>query len=301
MSPTHNAPMSGSLRAARTAVEIVWYLTWGLTVVATLASIVFAVAPGTRTALVTRGALTEQVTETLPFKVRYDASDSVLARAINRRAWRSASARRMRPMVTGSDAGPVPRLMGHNDVVLAREMTAGLLGGAILSALLTGGLLLWTLHQLRMLVRTVSRGAPFDPANPARIRRIGWIVLAYGPLSGLLVSRRERRLAHRRLGGGQASVSGRIGGCQPGPESRHGRCRADHPRHCRGVRSRGASPAGAGPHRLRISSVLIPARRRVQHGTGRTIDDQSAAVRQRRLAPEVVHECGFRLSAPEGA
>lgn len=168
MSHTQKASMSGSLRAARTAVEIVWYLTWGLTVVATLASVVFALAPGTRTALVTRGVLTEQVTETLPFKVRYDASDSV------------------RSPAPGSEAAPVPRLMGHNDVVLAPEMTTGLLGGAILSALLTGGLLLWTLHQLRMLVRTVSRGAPFDPANPARIRRIGWIVLAYGPLSGLL-------------------------------------------------------------------------------------------------------------------
>ena len=160
MSHTQKAPMSGSLRAARTAVEIVWYLTWGLTIVAALGSVVFALAPGTRTVLVTRGVLTEQVTETLPYVVRYGAP--------------------------GRDVGPVSRLMGHNDVVMAREMTTGLLGGAILSALLTGGLLLWTLHQLRMLVRTVGRGAPFDPDNPARIRRIGWIVLAYGPLSGLL-------------------------------------------------------------------------------------------------------------------
>lgn len=160
MPNTQKTPTSGSLRAARTAVAIVWYLTWGLTIVAVVSAVVFVLAPGVRTALVTRGVLTEQVTETLPFKVRYGAS--------------------------GPEAGLVPRLTGHNDVVMAREMTTGLLGGAFLSALLSGGLFLWTLHQLRMLLRTVSRGAPFDPANPARIRRIGWIVVAYGPLSGLL-------------------------------------------------------------------------------------------------------------------
>jgi hypothetical protein len=183
MPHAQKAPMSGSLRAAKTAVEIVWYLTWGLTTVAALGSVVFALAPGTRTALVTRGVLTEEVTETLPFKVRYGASDSVLS---PRHQLESLGIRPGTPDATPPAPGTMPRLMGHNDVVMGREMTTGLLGGAILSALLTGGLLLWTLHQLRMLVRTVSRGAPFDPANPVRIRRIGWIVLAYGPLSGLL-------------------------------------------------------------------------------------------------------------------
>lgn len=69
---------------------------------------------------------------------------------------------------------------------LTREITPALLAGAMFGGLLTGGLLLWTLYQLRMLVRTVYRGAPFDPANPARIRRIGWLIMVYGPLSGLL-------------------------------------------------------------------------------------------------------------------
>jgi hypothetical protein len=188
MSHTQEAPTSGPLRTARVAVEIVWYVSWALAIVAALGPVVMAIAPGIRTTLVTRGVLTEQAIQVLPFKVRYGSSTSALSvqhQHVGLDVTISPGTSDPAQPAPERQAGPGLRLIGHNDVVLARGITTGLVGASVLFALLSAGIFLWTLHQLRVLLRTVSRGQPFNPDNPVRIRRIGWMVIVYGLVSSL--------------------------------------------------------------------------------------------------------------------
>lgn len=46
-------------------------------------------------------------------------------------------------------------------------------------------IVLLIVRQLRLFLRSVKAGRPFERANPARIRRIGYLVAVLGPLVGL--------------------------------------------------------------------------------------------------------------------
>jgi hypothetical protein len=47
--------------------------------------------------------------------------------------------------------------------------------------------LLWILYHLRELLRALTRVGPFAPDNPGRIRKIGWALVAAGPVFGLFM------------------------------------------------------------------------------------------------------------------
>ena len=46
---------------------------------------------------------------------------------------------------------------------------------------------LWGLHHLRKFFRTVKDGHPFHPDNPRRIKFIGCLIAAWGPVSGIIM------------------------------------------------------------------------------------------------------------------
>lgn len=54
--------------------------------------------------------------------------------------------------------------------------------GVYSSSLLASGFFLWIVYHLRLLMRTIKAGDPFNPANPGRIRRIAYAVVAWAPL-----------------------------------------------------------------------------------------------------------------------
>ena len=45
-------------------------------------------------------------------------------------------------------------------------------------------LFLWAVYQLRQIIKSLSRGDPFDSKNPTRLRRIGAVTLVAGPVIG---------------------------------------------------------------------------------------------------------------------
>jgi hypothetical protein len=62
--------------------------------------------------------------------------------------------------------------------------------GFMVSNLVILAVLLVVLHQLRALFRSVAGGAPFTPENAKRIRRVGWLVVAWqliAPLTKYIV------------------------------------------------------------------------------------------------------------------
>jgi hypothetical protein len=157
---------STSLRIATFAVDAVWYVTCAVTALAVLAGVLLWYVPGFREALVKRGALLEKATFTLPLEVRYNAAEI-----------RGASEAR-------APAGSL-ELVGHDDVIMARAFSKADIASATAYQLLCASVFLWTLHQLRGLMRTVRQGHPFDPLNSKRIRRIAYVIIASGPLYDL--------------------------------------------------------------------------------------------------------------------
>ena len=57
-----------------------------------------------------------------------------------------------------------------------------MLMGLYSSSLLASGFFLWIVYHLRLLMKTIKAGDPFNPANPMRIRRIGYAVIIWAPL-----------------------------------------------------------------------------------------------------------------------
>lgn len=54
--------------------------------------------------------------------------------------------------------------------------------GIYSSSLFASGFFLWIVYHLRLLMKTIKAGDPFNPANPVRIRRIGYSVIIWAPL-----------------------------------------------------------------------------------------------------------------------
>ncbi len=48
--------------------------------------------------------------------------------------------------------------------------------------------LMWVIHQLRLIFRTIHAGNPFDEHNPKRIQNIGYAIMASGPVVGIISS-----------------------------------------------------------------------------------------------------------------
>jgi hypothetical protein len=61
---------------------------------------------------------------------------------------------------------------------------------------------LWILGELRALFRTVRDGHPFVAANAARLRRIGWAMIAWQPVYALMVFGANRFAADTFVAGG---------------------------------------------------------------------------------------------------
>ena len=51
-----------------------------------------------------------------------------------------------------------------------------------------GALLLLFLHQLRGILRRARDGDPFDASNAVRLRRLGWLLIAYAVVNGIAES-----------------------------------------------------------------------------------------------------------------
>jgi hypothetical protein len=148
-----------SLKLASLAVDAVWYLCWAVTIFGIAAALVVWSFPQARETLVTRGVVRAETTFDLPLEVRYPSPAST--------------------SVSGAPPG-APQVLGHDNVVFAKPFDRGDLALYLLSRLLIAVVSLWTLFQLRALMHAVRRGHPFDPRNPARIRRIAWVLIAAG-------------------------------------------------------------------------------------------------------------------------
>jgi hypothetical protein len=54
--------------------------------------------------------------------------------------------------------------------------------GVYSSSLFASGFFLWIVYHLRLLMKAIKAGDPFNPANPTRIRRIGYAIIIWAPL-----------------------------------------------------------------------------------------------------------------------
>lgn len=72
---------------------------------------------------------------------------------------------------------------GHTDVIVnVKEVKDRII--LTIAVLLLSLAALLIVRELRAILREVKSGRPFSAENPRRLRRIGWLVLALGPLEG---------------------------------------------------------------------------------------------------------------------
>ena len=78
------------------------------------------------------------------------------------------------------------RVIGHSDVIIADRLTKTKVSLLVVSIVLPFLFVVWLIvHQLRLFLRSVKEGRPFDRENPKLIRRVGYLVFVLGPLEGL--------------------------------------------------------------------------------------------------------------------
>ena len=90
-----------------------------------------------------------------------------------------------------TDAGGIPfdqrptimNIKGYATVLLPPDNPVWHRFTIIILPLLMAGFL-YGAYQMRRFFRTVKDGVPFHPDNPKRIRRIGYVVMAWGPAQG---------------------------------------------------------------------------------------------------------------------
>ncbi|OGF97184.1 MAG: hypothetical protein A2Z86_09030 [Candidatus Glassbacteria bacterium GWA2_58_10] len=72
---------------------------------------------------------------------------------------------------------------GHTDIIVDfKEKQDRVILAVVMLILSLGALLI--VRELRAILREVKSGRPFSAENPKRLKRIGWLVLALGPLEG---------------------------------------------------------------------------------------------------------------------
>jgi hypothetical protein len=89
------------------------------------------------------------------------------------------------PRLTLHDKGSLP-IWGFENLRVEATTLPGLSYSMVMPVILLFGLL-WILYHLRELLRALTRVGPFAPENPGRIRRIGWALVAAGPVFGLFM------------------------------------------------------------------------------------------------------------------
>ena len=79
------------------------------------------------------------------------------------------------------------KIMGYRDIVIADTLDrTNVSVTAILFVLPASTAIFLIFWQLRLFLRSVKEGRPFDRENPRRIRRIGYLVTVLGPLDSLM-------------------------------------------------------------------------------------------------------------------
>jgi hypothetical protein len=78
-----------------------------------------------------------------------------------------------------------PRVVGFSRLIMGHDKK-GLQGIFVLMPFFLALLLFSVMMILRKITRSIRRGTPFTVENAARIRALGWLVIAAGPFYGLL-------------------------------------------------------------------------------------------------------------------
>lgn len=73
---------------------------------------------------------------------------------------------------------------GRGNLILYHHSLPLHLGGEAVILLLYG-VLLWGIFMLRQILVTTAAGRPFDPLNPTRLNRLGWIILSLSVLASV--------------------------------------------------------------------------------------------------------------------
>jgi len=166
MTQTEKPQIPRSVTTLARLADWAWYGGIVLAAIAVLVQVV-ALLPGTRPTLHQMMMLRTPATIRLPVDVRYDPV--LMQVALSQPSFDAFA------------------LVGHSDVIIdAGDETAA--GGviSIIWLLIAAAAILWVVKQLRLLIKSVRNGNPFDSQNPRRIRRIAFAVMASGPILGLL-------------------------------------------------------------------------------------------------------------------
>jgi hypothetical protein len=145
-----------SAKTMKILIDLIWYLSWAASLLA-LVLIVAAIAGLPMKGLQVKAPI--QMT----FENAANPGDVPMSQ---------------RPVITNI-VGYATVLVGQAASKTQRLMLLVLL--PILAGLIYG------VYQLRQFFKNVNNGRPFDPDNPKRIRRIAYLIMAWGPFKGIFL------------------------------------------------------------------------------------------------------------------